>query len=312
MEIEKQHAMRQGPLPGGNGQRPFSLGDRSSPVQQPIGMAPGVGLEFRWDPRGVLSMPGLNDVLIAIHLGPAAKLGCRRDGQQFHGTAVHGDIDIIPAHTAMRWEMHDQNDRTLILSLSERLLRKVTEESSSNAARLRILNRFQIRDLELEKLSWAMKREMEMGSPSGRLYLDGLTLAIASRLVTRHSSRTKEVVKQQGGLTGYRLKRVLSIIEEQLAEDLSLEKIAAVAGVSPSHLNALFRHSMGMAVHQYVIQRRVEFAKTLLLGEEMSVAEVALEAGFAHQSHLARHMRRALGLPPRQLKRLLGEGAGSR
>ena len=53
---------------------------------------------------------------------------------------------------------------------------------------------------------------------------------------------------------------------------------------------------MGMAVHQYVIQRRVEFAKTLLLREEMSVAEVALEAGFAHQSHLARHMRRALGL----------------
>ena len=167
----------------------------------------------------------------------------------------------------------------------------MTEESSSNGARLRILNRFQIRDLELEKLSWAMKREMEMGSPSGRLYLDGLTLAIASRLVTRHSSRTKEVEQRHGGLTGYRLKRVLSFVEEQLAEDLSLEKIAAVAGVSPSHLNALFRYSMGMAVHQYVIQRRVEFAKTLLLREEMSVAEVALEAGFAHQSHLARQMR---------------------
>ena len=257
------------------------------------------------------NMPALNDVLIAIHLGPAAKLGCRRDGQRFHGTAVHGDIDIIPAHTAMRWEMHDQNDRTLILSLSEKLLRKVTEESSSNGARLRILNRFQIRDLELEKLSWAMKREMEMGSPSGRLYLDGLTLAIASRLVTRHSSRTKEVEQRHGGLTGYRLKRVLSFIEEQLAEDLSLETIATVAGVSPSHLNALFRHSMGMAVHQYVIQRRVEFAKTLLLRQEMSIAEIALEAGFAHQSHLARHMRRSLGLPPRQLRRLLVEGAGS-
>jgi AraC family transcriptional regulator len=312
MEIEKQHTMRQGLVPAGNGQRRFSLGDESSPVQRPIGTAPGVGLEFRWDPRGVLNMPALNDVLIAIHLGPAAKLGCRRDGQRFHGTAVHGDIDIVPAHTTMRWEMYDQNDRTLILSLSEKLLRKLTEESTSNRARLRILNRFQIRDLELEQLSGAMKREMEMGSPSGRLYLDGLTLAIASRLVTRHSSRTKEAKQQHGGLTGYRLKRVLSFIEEQLTKDLSLEKIAAVAGVSPSHLNALFRHSMGMAVHQYVLQRRVEFAKTLLLREEMSIAEIALEAGFAHQSHLARHMRRSLGLPPRALKRLLVEGASLR
>ena len=65
----------------------------------------------------------------------------------------------------MRWEMYDQNDWTLILSLSEKLLRKTIAESTSNGARLRILNRFQIRDLELEKLSGAMKREMEMGSP---------------------------------------------------------------------------------------------------------------------------------------------------
>jgi len=256
-------------------------------------------------------MPGLDDVLIVMHLGPSAKLSCRRDGRRFDGTAVHGDIDIVPAHTAMRWEMRDQNDRNLILGLSEKFLHKMIEQSDSNGARLRILNRFQIRDLELEKLSWAMKHEMETGCPSGRLYLDGLTLAVASRLVTRHSSRTKEVEHRKGGLAGYRLKQVLSFIEEQLAEDLSLEKIAAVAGVSASHLNALFRGSMEMSVHQYVIQRRVELAKTLLLREEMSITEVALAAGFAHQSHLARHMRRVLGMPPRAVKRLLTETTGA-
>ena len=140
---------------------------------------------------------------------------------------------------------------------------------------MRILNRFQIRDLELERLIWAMKLEMEMGGPSGHLYLDGLTLALASRLVSRHSSRTKEAGQRRGGLTGYRLKQVLSFIEDQLAEDLSLEKIAAIAQVSPSHLNALFRHSMGMAMHQYVIQRRVELAKTLLLRDDLSMARRA-------------------------------------
>jgi AraC family transcriptional regulator len=115
-----------------------------------------------------------------------------------------------------------------------------------------------------------------------------------------------------GGLTGYRLKQILAFIEEQLTEDLSLERIAAVAGVSSSHLNALFRHSMGVAVHQYVIQRRVELAKTLLLQKKKSITEIALEAGFAHQSHLARHMRRMLGLPPRALKRLLGDTSAAR
>jgi AraC family transcriptional regulator len=61
-----------------------------------------------------------------------------------------------------------------------------------------------------------------------------------------------------------------------------------------------------------VIQRRVELAKTLLTQDNLSMAEIALAAGFAHQSHMARHMRRVLGLPPRAMKRLLTQPSASR
>lgn len=207
----------------------------------------------------------------------------------------------------MRWEAHDQNDRTLVVSLPPSLLQNIAQELELDPMRMEIIDRFQIRDRELELLGWALQREAESGHPSGRIYLDGLTAAMASRLVARHSSLApKSSPHGNTGLTGYRLKQVLAFIDEQLAEDLSLERIAAVAGVSSSHLNTLFRHSMGVAVHQYVIQRRVELAKSLLLKGKKSVTEIALEVGFAHQSHLARHMRRLLGVPPRALKRLLG------
>jgi AraC family transcriptional regulator len=267
--------------------------------------AQGLSCELRWDPQGVLELPALKEVLVAIHMGPSAKLSCRRGGKQYSGTAVHGDIDIVPAHTAMRWEMQDQNDTSLILGLPHMLLRSVANESELDPARMEILNRFQVRDSELETLSCAIKREMELGCPSGRVYLDGLTLAIASRLVTRHSSLTKGVEQRNGRLTGHRLKQVLSFIEEKLGDDLSLERVAAVARVSSSHLNSLFRRSVGVSVHQYVIQRRVELAKTLLQKDGLSLTEVALAAGFAHPSHMARHMRRLLGLPPRAIKRVL-------
>jgi AraC family transcriptional regulator len=272
--------------------------------------AQGVAFQLRKDPMGVLDVPGLEDVLISIHVGAPTKLACRRDGRRHTGTAVHGDIDIIPAHTPSRWEMQDENDMALLLSLPQSLLHAVATESGLDVSRLEIRNRFQIRDTELEALSWAMKREMELGYPSGRLYLDGLTLAVASRLVTRHSSVTK-LSEKNDGLNGRRLKQVLSFIEDQLAEDLSLEQIAAVAGVSSSHLATLFRISMGVPVHQYVIQRRVERAKTLLLQNGLSMAEIALATGFAHQSHMARHMRRVLGMPPRAIQRLLSEAPSS-
>jgi AraC family transcriptional regulator len=274
--------------------------------------ADGIAFQLRKDPRGVLEVPELENVLISIHLGRPARLACRRDGRRFSGTAVHGDIDIIPAHTPSRWEMHDENDMALLLSLPQTLLHIVASESGLDAARLEIRNRFQIRDTELEALSWAMKREMELRYPSGRFYLDGLALAVASRLVARHSSVAESPQERNEGLSGHRLKHVLSFIEEQIAEDLSLTQIATVAGVSVSHLTTLFKRSMGIPVRQYVILRRLERAKTLLMQDNMSMAEIALATGFAHQSHMARHMRRAAGMPPRLMKRLLAESSVSR
>ena len=114
--------------------------------------------------------------------------------------------------------------------------------------------------------------------------------------MAQHSSITKHGADRHEGLNGRRLKRVLSFIEDQLAEDLSLEKIAAVAGVSASHLQTLFQILMGMPVHQYVIQRRVERAKTLLMNDGLLMAEIALQLPALRTKAIWRgDMRRVLG-----------------
>jgi AraC family transcriptional regulator len=131
--------------------------------------ADGVALQLRSDPAGVLEVPELQNVLVAIHVGPSARISCRRGGESHSGSAVHGDIDIIPAHTSARWEMHDQHDAALLLSLPSSLLNAVAEEYKSDSRRVAIRNRFQIRDAQLENICWALKTEMESNYPSGRL-----------------------------------------------------------------------------------------------------------------------------------------------
>ncbi|WP_224249360.1 helix-turn-helix transcriptional regulator [Hyalangium gracile] len=69
--------------------------------------------------------------------------------------------------------------------------------------------------------------------------------------------------------------------------------------ISASHLKTLFKRSTGLPVHEYVIQRRVERARSLLMRGELPAGQVALEAGFSHQSHMARCMRRVLGVTPK-------------
>jgi AraC family transcriptional regulator len=101
-----------------------------------------------------------------------------------------------------------------------------------------------------------------------------------------------------GGLSQRQLRVVVEYIEEHLDRDLSLARLARVAGVSASHLKTLFKRSTGQPVHTYVVQQRVHRAATLLARGELPASQIALETGFSHQSHMARCMRRVLGVTP--------------
>jgi AraC family transcriptional regulator len=96
---------------------------------------------------------------------------------------------------------------------------------------------------------------------------------------------------------------VVEFIDAHLDEDLSLARLAAVAGLGTTHFQALFKQSMGLPVHQYVVRRRVEHALRALQQGNRSIAEIAAASGFAHQSHLARWMQRLLGVTPAALLR---------
>ncbi len=263
----------------------------------------GAMYQIRYDPPGDLDGPALGSLMLCLHIGAPACLACRRNGKHYRGSAVHGDIDIIPPHTPSRWEMLDSNDNSFLLILPPLLLSTAAHAANLDPSHLDFRDRFQIRDAELESLGWAMKREIETGSASGPLYLDGLAIAATSRIISRHSSVALPESKRRPRLQGRRLKRVLTLIEDELSNALTMERIASVAGVSTSHMAALFREATGIPVHRYVIERRVERAGTLLRDTNLPIAEIAQAVGFAHQSHMARHMRRRFGASPVAIRR---------
>jgi AraC family transcriptional regulator len=237
---------------------------------------------------------------VAIHLGHAVYMECRRSGRTYRGLVVHGEIEVVPAQTASVWEPRDR-DTALILALEPDLITHAAEDAGVPGGRVELLNRFHVRDAQIEHIGWAFKAEMEASYPAGPLFRDRLATALATCLV-RHSSAAPMPRALRGGLPGAKLKLAISFIEDHLGQKLSLGGIAAVAGVSMTHFKAAFRESMGVPVHQYIIQRRVERAKALLRESRLSVGEIASQTGFAHQSHLAFHTRRMMGYSPRALR----------
>ena len=274
------------------------------PVPQQRVRANGFRVMLLCDPPGLVELPGLRNTIVAIHVGASVQASCTRGGCTHRGKIVHGDIEIMPARTPSVWEMREK-DTFLVLSVSPELLNMAGEELELDPRRVEIRNRFQVRDTQLESIGWALKAEMECGYPTGRLYLDSLAVSVAARLVRCHSSVSLEPGKPIRRMSGRRLKEVLGYIEDNLSRDLSLTEIAAVTGLSVSHFKSLFHESVGLPPHQYLIRRRVERAKTLLGEGKMSISQIALETGFAHQSHLARHMRRVLGVSPKALRTML-------
>ena len=100
-----------------------------------------------------------------------------------------------------------------------------------------------------------------------------------------------------------RLERVLEYIAANGHLDLKLDDLAKVAEMSRFHFARLFRVGMGVTPHRYLMDQRLQQAKTLLSLDTRSVTEVATETGFANAGHFARAFRRHVGVSPTQWKR---------
>ena len=104
---------------------------------------------------------------------------------------------------------------------------------------------------------------------------------------------------QIGGLPGYKLRRVAEFIDNNLGEELTIEAIAEVAGLSQFHFARVFRQTTGSTPQQYVKQKRIENAKHLLTVSDLPLVEVSMRTGFKNQSHFTTLFRKLTNFTPR-------------
>ena len=251
---------------------------------------------------GLTEIAEMPHALVCMHLGASVEVRCTRGNTIRQGREVAGDLDIIPARTASYWELK-QEGLALVMCVPDELLRAVALQLDRDPNDIEIADRFQMRDPVIEHIGWTLKADIDSNLTGGRLLRDSLGVALAARLLQRHYRGSLPMREIRGGLSHTKLERVIAHIEDNLASKLSLPGIAEIAGISVSHLKTLFRNSTGVPVYEYVLRRRVERAQLLLRNQRFSIAEVAVATGFAHQSHLARHMHRILGYTPSSLRR---------
>jgi AraC-like DNA-binding protein len=107
-----------------------------------------------------------------------------------------------------------------------------------------------------------------------------------------------------GSLAAWQVNRTLLHIETSLEATLTASELAAIAHLSVSHFSRAFKVSFGQPPHTYVMARRIEKAKRLILsGEPLTLAEIALSCGLSDQAHLCRMFRKLVGVSPAAWRR---------
>lgn len=251
-------------------------------------------------PSGRFDSPLDHRHVLCLHLGEPVPVSYRAGNAERRGVRLHGQFCIVPARSSTRWTL-SQPASSLLLRLTPSLLHDTADAMGLGRYGIELAPAIHIRDPQIERIGWMMQAEDHDAYPGGRLFADSLASALAARLLALQSRRSNAIDKPGRALPPWRLRHVLDYIEAHLDENLTLAELAGVAGFSLSHFKPLFKQAMGMPAHRFVLERRVERARARLLAGGSSLTEIALETGFAHASHMARCMRRVLGLSPSQI-----------
>ncbi|MFB2898069.1 helix-turn-helix domain-containing protein [Aerosakkonemataceae cyanobacterium BLCC-F50] len=258
----------------------------------------GIHLEYHQQPPHQVPENALDYSQIVIHtqhLSSPLIEYMNRQRSQFE-QMERGEVTIIPAYVN-NWAIWDQECHFILLSFASTIFERYAAEWIF-ASNVELIPTFSQSDPLIHGIGLALKSELQNNGMRSCLYVDSLTSTLVTHLLRYYWVQKPISQPKIYGLSKQQLKQVTEYIDRHLEQDLTLATLAAIAQISPSYFSTLFKQSTGITPYQYVIQRRIERAKQLLL-QGLSVAEVAFSLGFTHQSHLSRHFKRLVGVTPK-------------
>ncbi len=180
--------------------------------------------------------------------------------------------------------LHDAHVRVFVLELSPRWIERLREGS------LTVSSSSDFSSGALPQLSARLNREFHKTDSAARLAIEGLALELLAEAVRRPSIGIRA--------TPPWLIQAREMIAEHFAERLTLTHVAAQVGVHPVHLATTFRQKYGVTIGEFVRRRRVEHACAELLKKDIPLTAIALQAGFADQSHFSKVFKSYVGTTP--------------
>ena len=166
------------------------------------------------------------------------------------------------------------------------------------ADRIEFISRHSIVDSVVADFATTFRAELTADAPNGVMYAETLTVGLVLHLLANYGVAKPKVLLPRGKLNAFQLRAVLECIASQLDHDLSLLTLARQAHISSFHFARLFRATVGVSPHQFVLRLRLERAVGFMKAGKMTLAQIAVECGFHDQPHFTRAFQRVFRITP--------------
>lgn len=252
------------------------------------------------------TLPAIRHHCLAYFVSRSARITRAVAGERpVTETLLPRRFGMIPSSVASHWDVAGSPE-VLLIYIRRSLVEQIAADMfDRDPAQLEIHVGLGTVDALLEQLALAVLAELRQEVSDNSLYADSLAVAISAQLLRHHcgGSHGKSVSSGRGSISRPGLRRALDYIESALEQPLGIEEIANVAGLSPVYFARAFREQTGVPPHQYVLERRVARAKTLLSTSDLPLVDVALCTGFSSQSHFSTAFKRLVGTTPGDYRR---------
>lgn len=228
------------------------------------------------------------------------KVELRLAGAKIVAELSEGDVSIAPPGVPRSSKVEGCGELTAIF-LDPVLVAEVAT-AQREIYSFEILPQFAIRDPLIYAIGTALDCQLMAPTPEPPVYAESLATALAAHILAKYSNKTPGPPRGVS-LTKSQLRRSIDFIHANLHTEVSLGEIASAANMSKYHFAKSFRQAVGIAPHQYLVKLRIERARKLLLGDDLSVEEIAHRVGYADKSHFNAQFAKIVGTTPYRYRR---------
>lgn len=246
--------------------------------------------------------PPLDAHYVVMHLGGPKHVTRRRDGPMVATVVEVDSLTLVPAGSSFIWQTRGPIAFAHLYLTQLHLEDVLNCQFDGRGKGASLIERVGYRDALLQSLFRLMLNEIELGQAASTLLLDQLLDCFIGRLILAHAARPIFGSSRPVALAAYRLRRVLDFIESNLRADIQLSDLAKAAGSSQFHFCRAFHAVMGCSPYRYLIVRRIEHAKAVLMTSDESLEQIATRCGFNSRRQFAVMFKQIAGIGPRQFR----------